>query len=229
MNNKRPVASDLDEKRLAWNSGLKGYTNKGSFKKGEHHGYGFKKGMIAWNKGNKSMITKECKICGKSFEIEKWIAERYSACENIECRKANKSKENNPNWNPNRIRNCKDCGKSVSGNSTGRCKSCGHKGIGLKSEEHKRMVIRLNNRRRKLKVRGIEGSHTQEEWLQLCKTYHYICLCCKRDDLKLTRDHIVPLDMGGTDYIWNIQPLCGSCNSIKHTKSIDYREELWIN
>ncbi len=95
-------------------------------------------------------------------------------------------------------------------------------------EKHREHKYYLNHRRLMLK-REVEGSHSQEEWLDLCKTYNYMCLCCKRTDIKLTEDHIVPLSMGGTDYIWNIQPLCRSCNSRKQTKTIDYRGGLWIN
>lgn len=39
----------------------------------------------------------------------------------------------------------------------------------------------------------------------------------------LTPDHVVPLSRGGTNYIDNIQPLCGPCNSQKHAKTIDFR------
>lgn len=83
----------------------------------------------------------------------------------------------------------------------------------------------LNANRRELN-KNAEGSHTYEEWINLCKTYKYMCLCCKRTDVKLTEDHIIPLSKGGTNYIWNIQPLCLSCNIRKYDKTINFKKRL---
>jgi len=78
------------------------------------------------------------------------------------------------------------------------------------------------NKRRALKA-GVDGSYSKYEWLVLCQRYQYRCLCCRRDDVKLTVDHVIPLTRGGSNNIDNIQPLCGLCNSKKATAVIDYR------
>lgn len=87
---------------------------------------------------------------------------------------------------------------------------------------------RFRNQRYRISKRNAEGSHTFDEWLALKAFYKNMCLCCKRQEpeIKLTEDHIMPISMGGTDYIGNIQPLCVSCNTRKHARFIDYREEV---
>jgi 5-methylcytosine-specific restriction endonuclease McrA len=75
----------------------------------------------------------------------------------------------------------------------------------------------------KRKVWEMSGSFTQDEWDALCEFYENKCLSCGRADVKLTVDHVVPLSKGGSNMIDNIQPLCGSCNSSKNAKTIDYR------
>ena len=73
-----------------------------------------------------------------------------------------------------------------------------------------RRVRRLNN----------GGSHTAEEWAAVCAANEHRCNHCGCVPTTLTRDHIVPLALGGTDDIENIQPLCRSCNCRKRDRFI---------
>jgi 5-methylcytosine-specific restriction endonuclease McrA len=82
--------------------------------------------------------------------------------------------------------------------------------------------------RRRAKEHAAQGSHTIAEWRALKARYDYTCLCCGRREpaIELTRDHIVPLDQGGSDEIANIQPLCRPCNGAKGARAIDYRPRV---
>lgn len=63
------------------------------------------------------------------------------------------------------------------------------------------------------------------EWTALKVAYGFRCLACGQHepDIKLTIDHVLPLSLGGTNAIGNIQPLCGPCNSSKGATEKDYR------
>lgn len=91
-------------------------------------------------------------------------------------------------------------------------------------EQNPEKIREYARKRRARKVQA-EGSFTIEEWLSLCEKHKNKCLCCGRDDLALTQDHVIPLVKGGTDDISNIQPLCSRCNSRKRTEIIDYRPD----
>jgi len=89
---------------------------------------------------------------------------------------------------------------------------------------------REKDRERRAIEYNAEGNFTQQEFYQLCKLFNLKCLKCntKLEINKLTADHIIPLSLGGVHDITNIQPLCLSCNSKKHTKTVDYRTKTII-
>lgn len=79
-----------------------------------------------------------------------------------------------------------------------------------------------NRRRRALLYGAPADHHTEQEWQELCTKYNHCCLRCHLE-LPLSRDHVVPVTLGGSDAITNIQPLCKVCNSWKNNRTIDFR------
>lgn len=83
----------------------------------------------------------------------------------------------------------------------------------------KNREYKANRRARKI---GAGGTYTAKEFRELCNKYHNRCLCCGSPE-RLVADHVMPLALGGSNDIGNIQPLCFSCNAKKHSKYKDYR------
>ena len=70
--------------------------------------------------------------------------------------------------------------------------------------------------KRRAKLKGAEGSYTQKEWHDLIIRFDNLCAKCAGPH-HLEVDHIIPISKGGSNYIYNIQPLCRSCNARKWT------------
>lgn len=82
--------------------------------------------------------------------------------------------------------------------------------------EYRQKTLLWNNRRRARK-RNALGSHTIQEWLTTLRAWKWRCAYCGKKLTKktATRDHIIALSRGGSDFIENIAPSCLSCNSSK--------------
>lgn len=101
-----------------------------------------------------------------------------------------------------------------------------------KSKNLKNLIWAKNNREKVQKIyqkyianKIINGgSYTLEEWQRLLKRFDNKCLKCHQQ-IKLEKDHIVPISMGGSNNINNLQPLCRSCNARKHNKIQNYIEK----
>jgi len=89
---------------------------------------------------------------------------------------------------------------------------------------HQRAAEKAAYHSRRARAKGSYGVWTAAQWEYLCAQFHGLCLKCGQAK-ELTPDHVMPLKLGGSNEIENIQPLCQSCNSAKGAKYVDYRNE----
>jgi 5-methylcytosine-specific restriction endonuclease McrA len=89
-------------------------------------------------------------------------------------------------------------------------------------DAHLDKKIAINNNRRS-REKNSTGKITAAEWAGVLEKYNHKCLRCGVTGVRLTRDHVIPLELGGTNTVGNIQPLCQSCNSKKGIRVEDYR------
>lgn len=80
----------------------------------------------------------------------------------------------------------------------------------------------LKSQRRRAKERQLESNYSEEEWFG-CKNYfNNKCAYCGKK-VKLTVEHVIPVNKGGSYIRQNIIPACGTCNRSKGDKDM----ELW--
>ena len=63
-------------------------------------------------------------------------------------------------------------------------------------------------------MRGLEATFTAEQWELAQIEFGKRCVYCGRE-MKLSQDHVIPLNSGGTYTKDNIVPACKRCNSSK--------------
>lgn len=95
-----------------------------------------------------------------------------------------------------------------------------------------------DRRRVRLSHARYHATHTDGEWQNLLDEFEECCVCCGRavwqgngwprgyerasHCRELHKDHVVPIYMGGSDGIENIQPLCDECNCGKGPETRNY-------
>lgn len=80
---------------------------------------------------------------------------------------------------------------------------------------------KAHHTRRRVALLGANGSHTEAEWQLILKRHRNRCADCGlrfSDSVRATEDHVVPLTRGGTDFAFNLKPLCQPCNSRKNNR-----------
>lgn len=79
-----------------------------------------------------------------------------------------------------------------------------------------RLRARINKANYWARRKNAPGYFTDEEWQDVSSQYGDTCPRCLLTCDDFTIDHIQPLSREGTNWIWNLQPLCASCNSSKN-------------
>lgn len=155
-------------------------------------------------KKNYSQIDVICDACSKVFKDKpsSYARKKHHFC-STKCYSA--FQKTLPFYKQNAYKGVRDIGDSKQIYHRNYCKN------------HPDVIAHLKARRY-ARERGAEGNHSLSEWENLKKSFKYKCAFCS-EQKPLTKDHIVPLSKGGTDYITNIQPLCRNCNSKKHNKT----------
>ncbi len=79
-------------------------------------------------------------------------------------------------------------------------------------ERHPDKALNIIHRRRCIVE---SGDVPAAEWAATLALYGHRCAYCRKGEVKLTIDHVLPLSKGGTHTPDNVVPACGSCNSAK--------------
>lgn len=94
---------------------------------------------------------------------------------------------------------------------------------GSDQSRHHLKWLRSKLRKQRLMDARARGSHTESEWVEVLVRFGYRCVMCGCiPDPRPTKDHIVPLFLGGSDGIDNLQPTCRECNSSKGTSTFNW-------
>lgn len=137
-----------------------------------------------------------CVGCGKEFRRPRWAIERGRFCSSV-CYQKNgpRGKEHHS------FRN------------------------GMAAFDPRRYRQHASVVRRKRLASAPGTPFTRAEWLALQEQHGRECLKCHRrePEIVLEPDHVVPIALGGSKGIENIQPLCRGCNRRKYDKHVDYR------
>lgn len=96
-----------------------------------------------------------------------------------------------------------------------------------RSRNRHRNPDKERERKRKRRTQQANTHFTQQEWRELKAKYGFICLRCGQSKA-LHADHVIPLSLGGSNSIDNIQPLCAECNLKKGVQVIDYRQHVVV-
>lgn len=82
-------------------------------------------------------------------------------------------------------------------------------------------------RSERLSLARLKGTHSKDDWNEMVLFFNGICVKCGSNE-KIVKDHIIPIYQGGSDGLYNLQPLCQKCNCSKGSENIDHRKKYCL-
>lgn len=161
--------------------------------------------------------VKNCELCGTTVpkhKTQSWRVYYLKRFCSVKCASNVVNKNNKPSEENRR---------AVSIANSGSRSHLWKGGVSSNRKEY----FKMKALERQARLKGAEGSFTVEQWLDLKKRFNYCCASCGTPETikKLTKDHVIPLTKGGSNFIDNIIPLCQSCNSRKGDKILAIYEQ----
>jgi 5-methylcytosine-specific restriction endonuclease McrA len=86
-------------------------------------------------------------------------------------------------------------------------------------------------RTQRIAAAKLKGRHLPFEWKEMKVFFNNTCVKCKGETKNtwIEKDHIIPIYLGGSDSIQNLQPLCHICNTSKGSECKDWRLKYCID
>lgn len=153
---------------------------------------------------NKNKYCKDCKLQSLKDRNRKYYENNKSKIQ--ECQKKyilknkNKLKEINYNWRLNNKEKYLKYQKNYSLRYR-------------ETKSGKEKIVNAARKRRAIKNNAVGFF----DWKKCLKIYNYRCAWCGQTE-NLQADHIWPISHGGSNWQFNIQPLCIKCNRLKSNK-----------
>ncbi len=137
---------------------------------------------------------------------------------------ANRKQELLKVWHDYMIIRCKLCSRPFLRKDLPwrKCRSCVKaykKVLQSRNPEGFREAHRAAKHRRRARLKGGGGSCSPAQWRLVLARFKNKCQLCGATQA-LTRDHIIPVSLGGSDDPMNLQPLCHPCNTAKGAKMV---------
>lgn len=88
-------------------------------------------------------------------------------------------------------------------------------------------VYRHGTRSERLAEARKLATHSKLEWEVLHAIFDGQCARCGSREYRTEKDHVMPLCLGGSDGIENLQPVCARCNAAKGPEAIDWRTKAY--